>query len=363
MTVEDLFETRNGYTPAKSNVANWTDGTIPWFRMEDIRENGRILNSATQLIPATAVKGGRLFPADSLIVATSATIGEHALITVPFMANQRFTVLWVKPRFLDRCDIKFLFYYCFVLDEWCRNNTTTSSFASVDMAGFKRFRFPLPPVEIQKEIVNALDTFSKLESELESELEARRHQYDYYRHALMSSTSSQPQVAVVELTHSVASGRNKTRSDSGLYPVHGSTGRIGSTDHAVYFDDSILVARVGANAGRVNIVTGEYDVTDNTIVVMPNDQWDLRFAFHQLTQMNLNQYAVGGGQPLITGSFLKALEVRLPSLVDQRKIAASLDKFDALVNDLSVGLPAEIKARRRQYEHYRDRLLTFKEAA
>lgn len=79
--------------------------------------------------------------------------------------------------------------------------------------------------------------------------------------------------------------------------------------------------------------------------------------------MNLNQYAVGGGQPLVTGGLLKGLKVPLPPLQEQERIAAILDRFDALVNDISIGLPAEIKARRQQYEHYRDRLLTFTEAA
>ena len=82
--------------------------------------------------------------------------------------------------------------------------------------------------------------------------------------------------------------------------------------------------------------------------------------------MNLNQYAVGGGQPLITGGLLKNLKVLLPSLEEQERIASILDKFDTLTNSISEGLPREIELRRKQYAHYRDRLLNFvelKEAA
>jgi len=189
-TLEEIFFTRNGYTPSTSNKAYWTNGTIPWFRMEDIRQNGKILGASLQKITEEAVKGGRLFPANSIIVATSATIGEHALITVAHLSNQRFTSLALKPEFAERFDIKFLFYYCFVLDEWCLSNTTTSSFSSVDMNRFKKFRFPIPPLEIQKEIVKVLDSFTKLHTELEAELEAelelRRRQYQYYRDALLT---------------------------------------------------------------------------------------------------------------------------------------------------------------------------------
>ena len=166
-----------------------------------------------------------------------------------------------------------------------------------------------------------------------------------------------------EITHSIASGRNKARHESGKFPVYGSTGSIGYTDQAACSGEALLVARVGANAGMVNGVNGEFDVSDNTLIVRPIEGWNIRFAFHQLTHMNLNQYAVGGGQPLVTGRVLKGLRVALPLPEEQQRIASILDKFDTLVNDLSNGLPAELKARRQQYEHYRDRLLTFREAA
>ena len=109
LPIPELFITRNGYTPSKANNEFWENGTIPWFRMEDIRENGRILTTATQYVSEKAVKG-KLFPADSIIIATSATIGEHALIKVPSLANQRFTYLTLKDEFKDCVDMMFVFY-------------------------------------------------------------------------------------------------------------------------------------------------------------------------------------------------------------------------------------------------------------
>jgi type I restriction enzyme S subunit len=360
--VNRVFDLRNGYTPSKSNPTFWSGGDIPWFRMEDLRENGGILNHSLQQIPSSAVKGERLFPANSLLVATSATIGEHALITVPHLSNQRFTSLALKREYFELLDMKFIYYYGFKLDEWCLRHTTTSSFSSVDMSGFKQFRVPIPPLEVQEEIVRILDSFTSLEAELEAELEARKKQYEYYRSELVEHEDA-PVLPVGEIVNNISSGRNKSRVDKGRFPVYGSTGQIGTADKASYSGDALLVARVGANAGRVNIVSGEYDVSDNTLIVTPTETWDVRFAFHQLTQMNLNQYAMGGGQPLVTGKILKGLRIHLPSLVEQGRAAAVLDRFDALVNDLSSGLPAEIAARRKQYEFYRDRLLSFKELA
>ena len=244
-------------------------------------------------------------------------------------------------------------------------NERGASYPAITDSAVRAFRIPIPPLEIQHEIVKVLDTFTQLE--------ARRRQYQYYRDALLCfgadatgdglAPGSVRWATLGEITTSIASGRNKTRSSEGAIPVYGSTGLLGFTDKAAYSGDVLLVARVGANAGLINAVSGDYVVSDNTLVFRPVEAWNIRFAFHQLTQMNLNQNAVGGGQPLVTGGLLKSLKVPIPALQEQERIAAILDQFDALVNDLSSGLPAEIKARRQQYEYYRDRLLSFKEAA
>lgn len=189
LSIQDLFNLRNGYTPSKSKSEYWTNGTIPWFRMEDIRENGHILNDSIQHITPIAVKG-KLFPANSIILATSATIGEHALITVDSLANQRFTYLTVKNEYSNQLNMKYIYYYFFKIDEWCKNNLNVSSFASVDMDKFKKLKFPIPPLEEQECIVSILDRFDKLCNDisegLPAEIEARQKQYEYYRDKLLS---------------------------------------------------------------------------------------------------------------------------------------------------------------------------------
>ena len=189
LSIQDLFNLRNGYTPSKSKSEYWTNGTIPWFRMEDIRENGHILNDSIQHFTPIAVKG-KLFPANSIILATSATIGEHALITVDSLANQRFTYLTVKNEYSNQLNMKYIYYYFFKIDEWCKNNLNVSSFASVDMDKFKKLKFPIPPLEEQKRIVSIFDRFDKLCNDisegLPAEIEARQKQYEYYRDKLLS---------------------------------------------------------------------------------------------------------------------------------------------------------------------------------
>lgn len=136
------------------------------------------------------------------------------------------------------------------------------------------------------------------------------------------------------LATSVASGRSKPDAIYGEYPVYGSTGIIGNTNNASHAGDVILVARVGANAGKLNLVTGKFGVTDNTIIIRLKDNLCLPFFYSQLERKNLNSLVFGSGQPLITGTQLKALAIPMPELHEQRIIAAALSDMDALISGL-----------------------------
>ena len=159
---------------------------------------------------------------------------------------------------------------------------------------------------------------------------------------------------------SISSGRNTERLNDGEYPVYGSTGIIAKTNIYKFDCEQILIARVGANAGYVYKAYGKYDVSDNTLILSVNSQYNANFIFYNLINMRLNRFAKGGGQPLITAGQIKELLIPLPTLDKQKEIVAILDKFNSLCNDLTAGLPAEIEYRQKQYEYYRDKLLTFK---
>ena len=190
MKISEVFEIRNGYTPSKAKAEFWESGTIPWFRMEDIRQNGRILSDSILHITSEGVKGKGLFKANSFILATTATIGEHALIIADSLANQQFTNLKICKSLEKELTIKYVFYYLFVVDEWCKANTNVSGFASVDMAKFKNLLFPIPPLSEQERIVSILDRFESLTTDLTSglpaEIKARQQQYEYYRDQLLT---------------------------------------------------------------------------------------------------------------------------------------------------------------------------------
>lgn len=229
---------------------------------------------------------------------------------------------------------------------------------------------PVPPLEVQAEIVKILDEYSTsvtaLQQELEKELTARKKQYEYYRDLLLDfgvhgGASECKWCTINDIAIKVASGKNKEKKQEGAYPVYGSTGIIAYCDKFEYNKKQILIARVGANAGYVHIADGEYDVSDNTLILDVKDSVIFEYIYYLLVNMNLNRFAKGGGQPLVTAGQIKEVKIPVPPIKEQERIVSILDRFDKLCNDISEGLPAEIEARRKQYVYYRDKLLSFKE--
>lgn len=136
---------------------------------------------------------------------------------------------------------------------------------------------------------------------------------------------------VVELgttTCFLASGKTSTKAIVGEYPLYGSTGLIGVCQKAEYDGDAILVARVGANAGKLNFVSGEYGVSDNTIIIKVDNNYDTHFVKLSLIRKNLNSLVFGSGQPLITGTQLKSILIAIPPKKEQAAIANVLSDMD-----------------------------------
>lgn len=152
-----VCEFRNGYTPSKANPDFWTNGTIPWYRMDDIRDTGRYLDEAKQYVTEEAVKGGGLFEAGSFILATTATIGEHAMLIVDSLANQRFTNLKIRKSLAQALNKEFFFYYLYVIDDFCKSSTRTATFPAMNMEDLRNFGVAIPPIEEQIKIVNYID--------------------------------------------------------------------------------------------------------------------------------------------------------------------------------------------------------------
>lgn len=256
---------------------------------------------------------------------------------------------------------------------------------------FRRIEIPVPPLAIQREVAAILDKMKKLKAELKAELEAeleyRSRQYAYFRDSLLSLPKEGVRWATLsDVSLRVSSGATPTAGrpeyyDGGSIPwlrtsevrfknILNTEMRI--TERALRETavkwipaNCVIVAISGATAGRSAV--NKIPLTTNqhccNLEIDP-EQADVRYVFQWVSRHYEAIKAMGqGARADLNAGLIKRFEIALPSLPEQRRIAGLLDKFDALVNDLSIGLPAEIAGRRQQYEYYRDRLLTFEESA
>lgn len=253
-------------------------------------------------------------------------------------------------------------------------NYSTGSAArpSLTQSALNKIEIPVPPLPVQEEIVRILDSFSSLEAELEAELEARRKQYAYYRDELLTFDRERVLVITVGELCDINRGRVMSKGylekHRGAYPVYSSqtanNGRFGFINSYDYDGEYITWTTDGANAGSVFYHDEKFSITNVCGLLRIKDSRVRAKYLKYVLDVTAKQYVnTGMGNPKLMSNVMKQIKVGIPSLAEQDRIISILDRFDKLTNDLSSGLPAEIEARRKQYEYYRDRLLSFDELA
>ncbi len=387
-TIKELFETRNGYTPSTKNSSFWTNGDIPWFKMEDIRDKGHILADAYSHITKSALKGKGLFKANSIILATSATIGEHALITVDHLSNQRFTNIYPKEKWVNKIHMKFVYYYMYLIDEWCKTHVKQGSFAAVDMDGFYKQEIPIPPLSIQQEIVEVLDTFTDAISNLEEELALREKQFEFYKEQLLSFddeaslggklfSDKVKYVKLKDICLNICSGGTPLTSNKEYYSGSNPWLRTQEVDWNDVYDtelkisedaiknssaklipaNCLIVAMYGATAGKCCI--NRIPLTTNQAccnLQIDERQALVKYVFHWVCKEYHHIKSMGeGSQSNLNAQKVKSYPVPLPSISSQKEIVEILDTFEAMIANIK----EEIALRTKQYEYYREKLLSF----
>ncbi|EEU9438111.1 restriction endonuclease subunit S [Escherichia coli] len=392
--VSELFQIKNGYTPSKSKKEFWENGTIPWFRLEDVRVNGRELNDSIQHINPLGVKGC-LFPKNSIFMSTTATIGEYALVRVPYLTNQQITNFSISEKFSEAVNIKYIFYRFYDFGKWCTENANKSG--GVSIIGLKKlsqYQFPIPcpdnpekSLAIQSEIVRILDKFTALTAELTAELNMRKKQYNYYRDQLLSfNTEDVPHLPMgqKDIGEFIRGGtfQKKDFIDAGVGCIH--YGQI-YTYYGTYTEKtktyiSTALAKKCKKAQKGDLIiatTSENDedvckavawlgsediaVSSDACIYKHNLNPKYVSYFFQTEQFQnqKRQYITGAKVRRVNADNLSKILIPVPSMEIQERIVSILDKFDTLTNSITEGLPREIELRQKQYEYYRDLLFSF----
>jgi type I restriction enzyme S subunit len=362
----------NGFVgTAKSHYTDSHDG-ITYIQGYNVKENGFNYHGIKKVTPDFHKRNAKscLRTGDVLMVQT----GDVGLVTIvpPELEGANCHALIIN-RFKANYQPKYFAYFLNSSQgrQRLKELETGTTMKHINVGDLLHFEIPFPKLkEEQTAIANALSDVDALISELEKLISKKQAIKTATMQQLLTGRTRLPQFAlredgtrkgtkpselgkipedweIVQLgdcSAYVGSGKSNTKS-TGDFPLYGSTGLIGSCTNPEYSGEALLVARVGANAGRLNYVAGEYGVSDNTIIVKLKQGNNIHFFKYWLVRKNLNTLVFGSGQPLITGTQLKDLALPLPSEKEQTAIATILSDMDAEIQVLEqrLGKTRQIK--------------------
>ena len=291
-----------------------------------------------------------------ILISASGTIGRTVIFDGKDAYFQDSNIVWIEN---DERQVlnKYLFYFYQIAKWGVAEGGTIQRLYNENL---RKLQIPIPPLAIQAEIVRILDAFTAHTAELTAELTARKKQYHYYRDQLLTFEEGEVEwkslVEVAKIKH----GKDWKKLGSGNVPVYGSGGIMTYVDTYSYDKPTVLIPRKGSITNIFyieqpfwNVDTIYYTEIDDTKIIP-------KFFYYYMKTINLLELDTGAGRPSLTQSILNKIEIPIPPLTEQARIVAILDKFDALTNSISEGLPREIALRQQQYEYYREKLLNFK---
>ena len=279
---------------------------------------------------------------------------------------------------------RYVYYFLLTKQEYLKSKVRKASVPRLAHEFVDKLEIPIPPFAVQQEIVSVLDKFNNLTTDistgLPAEISLRQKQYEHYRDRLLSfnggggySLENEMNFVKFRTLPEISVNCDKDRKpvtkcnrNSGQFPYYGASGIVDYVDNYLLDGDYLLVSEDGANLVARNTpiafsVSGKCWVNNHAHVLKFSTYELRRYVEYYLNSIDLSKYISGGAQPKLNQDNLNKISIPIPPMEWIKKIVNALDKLFLLCESLSEGLPAEIEARKKQYEYYRDKLLDFKE--
>ncbi|ORO44773.1 restriction endonuclease subunit S [Streptococcus oralis] len=323
--------------------------------------------------------------AEALLIAGNANVGDVKYYSGKFEAYQR---TYVLTNFSHNVKARFLLHIIKQgLKSYLENNTNKAAMSYIVISTLKSFPIPIPPIEIQEKIVQILDKFTDYVTELTSELTSRKKQYSFYRDKLLSFEDEVYQVewkTLGEVAECLAGATPRTSNSSywenGTIPWMSSgevsKGFVYDTEKKITQEgydscstkvvprDTVVIALAGQGKTRGTVAITKVELCTNQSLcsIVSNDDINSHYLYYYLKGQYQKLRDISSGEGTRGGLNLKMIRdfrIPVPSLKIQSRIVQVLDNFDMVCNDLNIGLPKEIELRQKQYEYFREKLLTF----
>ncbi|MGR7814582.1 restriction endonuclease subunit S [Lacinutrix undariae] len=313
------------------------EGNIAWITTPDIEHSSYIYYSKSGLgISKEEAKnvGSKIVPKDSVIISCVGDLGLVAIAGVELVINQQLHAFLPS----QKVDHRFIMYSICTQAKHIDKVATKTAVPYMNKDNCNSIPIYKASIKEQQKIANFL---TAVDTKIQ-QLNTKKEHLEQYKKGVMQQLFSQQlrfkdengeafadweEKKLGEVCASIKSGKSKS-SDNGSFPLYGSTGIIGKCDDFSHNGFFILIARVGANAGTINVVDDKFGVSDNTLVVICDDNTYSKFIYFFLDFYNLNRLIFGSGQPLITGGQLKSLKFNVPCFEEQQKIANYLSAID-----------------------------------
>lgn len=341
-----------------------SEGKYPFYKIGDMSKSEMFMDKANNYISEEtskklkckpAPKGTIIFPKIGTIINTN----RKRILTQASCYDNNVMGMIAKS-----VNERFLYYFFsqYKLIDFAKGAGVVPC---IDTNRLRNFEIPLPPLPIQEEIVRVMDIFTELQAELRAELQARKLQYQYYRGHFFSfegrtDVEWKKLGEVAKVCRGVRVVKRQLTKEG--YPVfQNCLTPMGYYDKTNCSGGTPFVICGGA-AGDIGYAEVDWWAADDCEYIIGNAGLSNRYIYHFLIskQDYLMSKVRKSSIPRLSSNVIKDLEIPIPSLEEQQRLVGILDRFDTLVNDPNKGLPAEIKARKQQYEYYRDKLLTFK---
>lgn len=346
---------------------------------KDLQETGKIPVYQNSLVPL-GYKDEFNYPSNVAFVISAGAAGDVGYSEVPFWAADDCLTITCP----SNIENKYVYYFLKNYEYKIKSKVRKASIPRLSRKVVDDLEIPLPPIEVQTEIVRILDKFTSLEAELEAELDCRKRQYEYYRDKLLSFDNVGGQEVewkkmsdvceIYDGTHQTPKYQTEGIpfiSVENIKDIYGSNKYISIEAYEAYKVKpkvgDVFMTRIGS-IGTCAVFTKQEDVAYyvSLALLRPNSAiLDSRFLKHliesSIGKRELSKRTLHNAVPIkINKSDIGKVKLPIPSLEEQHRIVSILDRFESLTTSLQSGLPAEISARRQQYEYYRDKLLTFK---